>query len=321
MRAPRVHFYNHRPAPARLEQEVLAGLAARSKAIPPKFFYDARGSALFDAICEQPEYYPTRTEIAILRRHAGEMAGLMGPNALLIELGSGSSQKVRLLLEALQPAAYMPLDISEQHLLRAAHALAEDYPWLEVHAACVDYSSSLTLPPCPPGARRVAFFPGSSLGNFEPDQAQAFLKRVADAVRPDGGLLIGIDLKKDARVLDRAYNDAEGVTAAFNLNLLARINRELGADFDLDGFEHCAFYNAARGRVEMHLVSRRDQQVRMAGRTVRFAAGEHIHTENSYKYSVAEFQALARGAGFAPVQVWTDPQGLFSVHYLQTAAG
>ena len=315
--SPGVHFYDLHPAPADFRAEVLSGLARSSKRLSPKFFYDRRGSQLFDAITELPEYYPTRTEIGILKKHGETIADFLGEDCLLLELGSGSSQKIRVLLDALKPAAYMPMDISREHLLGSAQALAADYPALEVHAACADFAADFELPYCPEHLPRAAFFPGSSIGNFEPAQARELLKRVADYLGEDGKLLIGVDLKKDAGVLHAAYNDEQQVTAAFNLNLLQRINRELGADFDLQAFSHDAFYNASEGRVEMHLVSRSEQTVTVAGEAFDFDEGETIHTESSYKYDVEEFLSLAERAGFVSEQVWTDDQQLFSVHCLR----
>jgi len=314
-----VHFHDLEPAPADMRAEVLAGLALPQKRIAPKFFYDAEGSRLFDAICELPEYYPTRTEIGILRRHGHEMAARLGREALLVELGSGSSLKIRVLLEALRPAVYMPVDISREHLVRSAEALAEAFPGLAVHAVCADYSTPFELPLSGHDHPRAAFFPGSSVGNFETDDAARFLRRVADLIGRGGRLLIGVDLVKDRSVLEAAYNDAAGTTAAFNLNLLARINRELGADFDLDAFRHDAFFDAGRSRIEMHLISTRDQTVQVAGQSFVFREGESIHTECSYKYRIDDFHALARRAGFESEQVWTDPDGLFSVHCLRAA--
>lgn len=311
-----IRFYDFHPPADSFRAEVLDGLRGQPKRIAPKFFYDARGSQLFDAICALPEYYPTRTEIGILERYAAQIASLIGPDCLLIELGSGNSAKVRLLLEALRPAAYLPMDISRDQLLHSAQELAADYPWLAVHATCVDYSRHLEIPHVPAGARKVAFFPGSSIGNFEPDDTLGFLREVARAVQPDGALLIGVDLKKDLDVLHAAYNDAQGITAEFNLNLLARINRELDADFLLENFEHLAFYDQACGRIEMHLTSRCNQTVVIGDQRFRFAQGERLHTENSYKYDVSEFQDVARKAGFEPARVWIDPLRLFSVHYL-----
>ncbi len=322
--AGRVHFHDLHPTPADMRAEVLAGLALPQKRLSPKYFYDDAGSRLFDAICELPEYYPTRTEIGILRRHGAAMAARLGRDVLLIELGSGSSLKIRTLLAALEPAIYMPVDISREHLLRSVHDLAAAFPELVIHAVCADYSSALVLPLDDPvsrpldhwGHQRAAFFPGSSIGNFEPPDAARFLQRVGQVLGAGGRLLIGVDLVKDTRRLEAAYNDAEGVTAAFNLNLLARINRELDADFDLDAFRHDAFFNVEQGRIEMHLVSIRPQQVQVAGRSCDLIEGETIHTESSYKYRVDGFHALAAAAGFSAEQVWTDPDELFSLHCL-----
>jgi len=311
-----VHFHDYHPTPADLRAEVLAGLALPQKRLSPKLFYDAAGSKLFDAICELPEYYPTRTEIGILRAHGAEMARRLGREALLVELGSGSSKKIRVLLEALRPAVYMPVDISREHLLRSAESLAAAFPGLQVHAACADYSVPFELPVDDHEHPRAAFFPGSSVGNFEPPEAERLLRRVGSILGPEGRLLIGVDLIKDRRVLEAAYNDADGVTAAFNLNLLARINRELDGGFDLEGFRHEAFFDADRSRIEMHLISTRAQQVEVAGQTFAFREGESIHTECSYKYSIDGFHALARRAGYEPEQVWTDREPLFSVHCL-----
>lgn len=315
MSVPLLHFYDHNPSATSLSEEVLHGLVRRPKSIPPKFFYDDRGSRLFDKICDQPEYYPTRTEIRLLKDNAKHIAELVGRDCMLIELGSGSNQKVRLLLDILKPAAYVPVDISRDYLLQEARAVAEDYPWLRVYAACADFSQALQLPRSAVGARKVAFFPGSSIGNFEPGAARALLANIARLVQPGGALLIGADLKKDPAVLNAAYNDAQGITAAFNLNLLRRINRELNANFKLDQFAHQAFYNARQGRIEMHLVSRVDQTVRIAGRSFEFTAGESIHTENSYKYDPGEFEAMVAAAGFNLVQWWTDTHRRFGVFY------
>jgi dimethylhistidine N-methyltransferase len=317
---PGLHFYDYHPRPADMCAEVLAGLALPQKRLSPKFFYDADGSRLFDAICELPEYYPTRTEIGILRQHGHEMAELLGREALLIELGSGSSLKIRVLLEALRPAIYMPVDISKEHLLASARALADAFPGLAVHACCADYSGPFELPVDDHDHPRAAFFPGSSVGNFDPVDAQRFLTRVGSLLGPGGRLLIGVDLRKDPSVLHAAYNDSQGVTAEFNLNLLRRINAELGADFDVDAFRHRAHFNDDRSRIEMHLISSRDQRASVDGQTFHFAEGESIHTESSYKYSIESFQALARASGFAPERFWTDEQALFSVHSLVWSA-
>ena len=297
---------------------VLDGLGRARKTLPCKFFYDEAGSALFDAICDTPEYYPTRTELGILTAAAGDIADLAGRGGVLVEYGSGSSRKTRLLLDALAPALYMPIDISREHMLAACHTLAQDYSALHLMAVCADYTRPLRLPAVARGGqKRLAFFPGSSIGNFAPLEALRFLKNVAQQLATDDGFLIGVDLKKDPAILNAAYNDAAGVTAAFNLNLLARCNRELGADFDLDAFAHRAFYNEAAGRIEMHLESTREQRVEIAGQRFGFAAGETIHTENSYKYRPDEFRHLAAQAGFEPQQLWTDVDTLFGVLYLR----
>jgi len=315
----RFAFHDLAPGEESFRDAVLNGLGRARKAIPCKFFYDARGSALFEEICRLPEYYPTRTEIGILGENSGDIAAQMGPHCRLIEFGSGASYKVRILLEALdRPAAYVPVDISREHLRDAASSLAEDFPSVPVIAVCADYTRPFPLPPLP-GAKgkRVGFFPGSTIGNFEPDAAVAFLANYARILGPGGEMLIGVDLKKDPEILDAAYNDRAGVTAAFNLNLLDRINRELDGELDLDRFEHHAFYNPAAGRVELYLKSLAEQSVRVAGRRFHFAEGELTHTENSYKYAIPEFQALAARAGFRTVHTWTDRADLFSVHYLR----
>jgi dimethylhistidine N-methyltransferase len=315
----RIAFHDLAPGEESFRDAVLAGLSRSSKRIPCKFFYDVRGSALFEQICRLPEYYPTRTEIAILEENSSDIAAEMGSCCRVVEFGSGASQKVRILLQALdRPAAYVPVDISREHLRDAAVSLAEDFPAIPVIAVCADYTRPFPLPPLPgAGGKRVGFFPGSTIGNFEPDAAVAFLANYARILGPGAEMMIGVDLKKDPDILDAAYNDRAGVTAAFNLNLLERINRELDGALDIDRFEHVAFYNEAEGRVEIYIRSLTDQQARIAGRLIRFAAGELIHTEYSYKYSVAEFRDLAARAGFRPVDTWTDPLDLFSVHYFR----
>jgi dimethylhistidine N-methyltransferase len=314
-----VSFYDYHPQPADFRAEALAGLREEPKRIAPKFFYDKRGSELFDRICELDEYYPTRTETAILEQYAGEIAALVGEDSMLIEYGSGSSRKIRVLLDALGGRlTYIAIDISKEHLLESAAALSEAYPDLEVIAVCADYTRPFDLPASSrrPSGNRVVFFPGSTIGNLNPLDARRFLQTTAGRLGPNGSLLIGVDLKKDPKVLHAAYNDAEGVTAAFNMNLLRRMNEELGAEFDLSSFRHEAFYNRDAGRIEMHLVSLNDQQVRFNGTSVPFRSGETIHTENSYKFDIEEFHALAAEAGFRPERVWTDPRHLFSLHYL-----
>jgi dimethylhistidine N-methyltransferase len=311
-----ITFYDAHPGVASLRDEVLQGLAATPRSIPPKFFYDERGSALFDQICEVPEYYQTRTEIGILRDCLPELVHHIGEECLLVELGSGASKKVRLLLEGLKPSGYVGVDISKEFLLHSTASLARDYPWLEVHAACVDFSAGLCLPHGEGGLHKVAFFPGSSIGNFDPDDAVRLMRDVAELVGPGGHFLIGVDLKKPIGLLNAAYNDAAGVTAAFNRNLLVRIRQELDGDIDPEAFEHYAFYNPIPGRIEMHLISRGAQTVRVEDRHFSFEPGESIHTENSYKYTVPGFAALAECAGFQQSSVWTDEQRLFSVQLL-----
>lgn len=299
--------------------EVLNGLRAAPKTLPCKFFYDEKGSKLFDQICDLPEYYPTRTETALLEKIGGEVAECIGPHAQIVEYGCGSVKKIRPVVDALdRPVAYVAVDISKEHLLAASSMLATDYPDLEVHAICADFVQPfpVTPPTAYPDARRVGFFPGSTLGNFTREEARALLSSAAKLLGSGGGMLIGIDLKKDVSVLKAAYDDAAGVTAAFNMNLLDRINRELGGDFDLDQFEHHVVHNDVIGRIEMHLRSLCDQTVTIDGNAFEFRAGETIHTENSHKYDIEQFQAMARDAGFEPERVWTDADNLFSVHFL-----
>ncbi|HKB54699.1 MAG TPA: L-histidine N(alpha)-methyltransferase [Ramlibacter sp.] len=299
-------------------RDVAAALAKRPRSISPKYFYDARGSRLFERICELPEYYPTRTELALLAAHAGEIAALMGPRAEIVEFGAGSLRKVRRLLDAMkQPARYLPIDISGEHLSDAAAALQRDYLGLEVRPVVADYTQRLLLPaPLPHAGRRIGFFPGSTIGNFTPAQALQFLTMTRRSLG-GGALLLGVDLVKDPAVLHAAYNDSQGITAAFNLNLLVRANRELGADFDPEQFAHCAFYNAPLRRIEMHLVSRRRQQVALAGQVFEMGEGETLHTEYSHKFTVDGLREMARRAGFRPGPAWIDEQRLFSVHWLE----
>ncbi len=312
-----VSYHDLLPPPQGMRDEVLEGLAKPQKQIAPKYFYDARGCELFDAICGLAEYYPTRSELAIMRAHAGAMARLLGPRCALIEIGCGNSEKTRMLLAAARPLTFVPVDIAHEQLEASCNALKGQFPAMVMVAVRADFAQPFALPAAElPRARRILYFPGSTIGNFTPAEAQAFLKRWAALLGADGGALIGVDLKKAPAVLHAAYNDARGVTADFNLNLLRRINRELGADFDLAAFGHRAFYDASRGRIEMHLESRKPQRVTIAGRVFEFRAGETLHTENSYKYAIGEFQELARTAGFTPQQCWSDDDQLFSVHYL-----
>jgi dimethylhistidine N-methyltransferase len=299
--------------------EVIEGLRSNPKTLPPKLFYDAVGAGLFERICELPEYYLTRTELSILRSAVDEIAGLIGPGAALIEYGSGAGQKIRLLLDTLEnPRVYMPVDISAHQLADVAESLAVEYPRVEIKPVCADYTARFELPALPQGVnRRVAFFPGSTIGNFHPAHAAAFLSRVRTLIGPNGMLLLGVDRVKDPRVLHAAYNDAEGVTARFNLNLLERIVRETGARIDVEAFEHHAFFNADASRIEMHLRSRVDQECVVGDARIVFAAGETIWTESSYKYSEESFEALITAAGFETARLWTDDCDNFWVALLR----
>lgn len=299
-------------------QAVLEGLSRSDKSIPCKFLYDQHGSALFERICDLDEYYLTRTEIGLLRTRAETIAALIGPCGRLVEFGAGSDRKARLLLDVMdRPADYVPVDVSRDHLEAAVAALAADYPRLNIAPVYADFLGEFTLPPMVGDGRTIGFFPGSTIGNLSPAEARAFLKRAAHLIGRDGALLVGVDVKKDQATLEAAYNDARGVTAAFNLNLLTRINRELNGDFDLAAFEHSARYNAREGRIEIDIVSFRRQAVRVDGHRFTFDFREPLHTENSYKYAVEEFHWLAGAAGFRPEHAWIDPQGLFSLHFLR----
>jgi dimethylhistidine N-methyltransferase len=301
---------------AQFAKDVLEGLSRPRKSLSPKYFYDAAGSRLFERICRLREYYPTRTELAITRRHLGEIARFAGRGCALLEYGSGEGVKTRLLIDALRPKLYMPVDISEDALARAVPRLARAFPRVKIVPVPGDFSRPLDIPAVSDSLRRVVYFPGSTIGNLTPDEAHAFLKMTRAQVGSRGAMIVGVDLKKDANVLHAAYNDAKGVTAAFNVNVLARVNRELGGDFELRRFVHYAFYEPTVGRIEMHLVSTERQTVSIGAHRFSFDRGESIHTENSYKYSIAEFQALAEQAGFRAAKVWTDRRGWFSVHGL-----
>ncbi len=316
-RAPGVvRFYSFLPRAERLSEDVLAGLALPQKSIPPKYFYDEQGCRLFEAICELPEYYLTRTETAILRGNIAEIAQFVGPEAQLIEFGSGVQAKTRILIQALQTQLYVPIDIAIDTLRASSNELARRFPFLNIVGICADHTRPLALPEFVgvPIRRNAVFFPGSTVGNFTPAEALVFLRQARKMAGAGGVLLIGVDLKKDKTTLDAAYADPGGITAQFNLNLLHRINRELEADFQVKRFRHKAFYDPLLGRVEMHLESQYSQFVHVAGRRFDFAPGETIHTEISCKYSIAEFQELGKRAGFTPEKVWTDPEQLFSVH-------
>jgi len=312
-------FRDQEPKRSDFLRAVIDGLSTSPKTLPSKYFYDEIGSDLFDEICQLDEYYPTRTEQLILDHHKQEISDLTGENCHLAEFGSGSSLKVRTLMQAFKtPLGYVPIDISRDHLIQSAQSFSTSFPNIPVTAICADYTSSFDLPPISNGCY-LGFYPGSTIGNFTPFDAITFLRHVKTKL-VGGGLLIGVDLIKPHHILNAAYDDANGVTRAFNKNILARCNRELLAEFELSTFDHRAFYNDQQNRVEMHLVSNRDQLVRVKDHVFSFAKGESIHTENSYKYTVESFQTLAKSAGFTPVQVWTDPDHLFSVHYLSARA-
>lgn len=297
--------------------EILSGLQNKQKRIDPKYFYDTRGSELFEQITRLPEYYPTRTERQILKRNAKAMATLCGQNCVLIEPGSGSSEKVRLLLDSLEPSAYVPMDISADFLRRSADQLAKEYPWLKVHAICTDFTNQKKAPAGLPAGKRVIFYPGSTLGNMKPAEASDFLSNLRHWLNQDGGVLIGIDMHKSTRILEAAYNDQQGTTALFNLNILNNINVLTNANFDIRRFSHRSFYNEEKYRIEMYLVSEVDQEVVLGDTILKFARGETIHTENSYKYTLESFQKIASNAGFTIRSSWLDEQQLFSVHYLE----
>ena len=315
---PRIASIGTRAAPAPEDDftdALLDGLRGQPKHIPCKYFYDAEGSRLFEQICALPEYYPTRVELGLLHAHAAEMAALIGRDAEIVEFGAGAAEKIRPLLRAAEdPRAYVPIDISGPYLHAIAERLRSEFPMLTVRPIVADFTSDLVMPAS--GAKRIGFFPGSTIGNFEPEEARSFLARAARMLR-GGGLLIGVDLVKDPAILHAAYNDTAGITAAFNKNLLARANREAEANFDLSAFSHYAFYNPVQQRIEMYLISRWAQRVSLCGRAIVFAEGEAIHTENSHKYTVDGFRALASSAGFTPRAVWCDSDRLFSIHWLE----
>jgi dimethylhistidine N-methyltransferase len=311
---------SHEPehAESAFARDVIAGLTARPKRLAPKYFYDQAGAKLFEQITELPEYYLTRCELAILREHAGDIARLLPERTALVEFGSGASRKVRILLDAAPAiAAYVPVDISSEMLFSEAAKLERDYPQVEVLPVDADFTKPFSLPQAVAGLPRTGFFPGSTIGNFEPHDGSSFLRHAGRMLGPDAILIIGIDLIKDPAIFNAAYDDDQGVTKKFNLNLLARINRELGADLDIEAFCHQAFYNTERHRVEMHLASRKRQKARVRGRVIEFRAGETIHTENSYKFTIESFGALARGSGWTPVGTWTDEECKFCVQALR----
>ena len=312
-----ITFHDYKPRAISLYESVVDGLSRNNKSIPPKFFYNERGSKLFDLICEQPEYYLPSVEVCMLESFIHEISTLTGKGRVLIEPGAGNATKARLLLNTLSPAAFVPIDISSDYLRSAAIQLADEYPWLSIHAVCADYTYSLPVPQAVPDAPRLVFFPGSSLGNFDPEEAGEFLSMVRQVLDNDGMLLIGVDTKKTESVLNAAYNDAAGITAAFNLNLLHRLRQELDTDLEPADFEHHAFYNVDVGRIEMHLVSKHKQTLRVKDHFFEFEEGESMHTENSYKYETDEFLSLASNSGFAEIRHWVDLNGLFAIYLLK----
>ncbi|HZV64208.1 MAG TPA: L-histidine N(alpha)-methyltransferase [Telluria sp.] len=313
--SPRPH------ASAPVLAELSASLGADAAWISPKFLYDALGSKLFEAICELPEYYPTRTEAAIFERYGAEIARAAGPGATLVDLGAGNCAKAATLFPLLHPAQYVAIDISVDFLRESLERLQQRFPHIEMTGLGLDFSSRLELPCVVRRERRLFFYPGSSIGNFTPDEARSFLRRVRAECESDGGLLIGVDLVKDSATLDAAYDDALGVTAAFNLNMLRHVNQLIGADFDVRQWAHVGYFNAGEGRVEMHLEAREELVVRWEGGTRRFARGQRIHTENSYKYRQSGALGLLEQAGFHATQVWTDPAGWFAVIHARAGAG
>lgn len=318
-KSDKVVFRNEHPDLSHSREEILAGLQTTQKTVNPKWFYDEYGSQLFDQITRLPEYYPTRTEVAILTENREQISARCGHGCLFIEPGSGSSEKVRILLDTLQPAAYVPMDISADFLQSAALELGGEYPWLDIYAVCADFNQGWSFLDALPTGKRVVFYPGSTIGNLEPKLAAEFLIRVRDMMGENGGALVGVDTHKSTDRLNAAYNDSQGVTAKFNLNVLRRLNEVMDAEFEEDNFRHHAFYNTEVRRIEMHLVSEREQSVRCNGGTVEFALGETLHTESSYKYTPQSFAALVEAAGLKLAQSWMDADELFSVHYLERA--
>lgn len=316
--APLVHLHDLHPSADDIRGDVLAGLTRRPRRLPSKYFYDAAGSALFERICQQPEYYLTRAELALMREHIGAIVDELGADVELVEYGSGSGVKTRLLLEHLQrPVAYVPVEISRSALMASVERLGAALPAVQMLPVCADFTRPVALPrPARPARRSVIYFPGSTIGNFEPRDAVTLLRQMREEAGNGGAALVGVDLVKDAARVEAAYNDAAGVTAAFTLNMLARFNRELAADFDLDAFAHRARYNPMAERIETHIVSRREQAVTVAGQRFHFDAGEAVLVEYSCKYSPASFARLAARAGLRIARTWVDPQGLFSLHCL-----
>ena len=315
-----LELFDQNPSIGDIFSEVLAGLSTADKRLPPKFFYDSRGSLLFDEITKLPEYYLTRSEVAILKENRAEIASIVGHEACVVEYGSGASTKIRILLEGLKPSAYVPVDISRDHLMNSSAQIATDYPNISVYPTCADYTDYFSLPAQVDGLRPIAFFPGSSIGNFEPSRAAEFIDNVRKLVGRNGLLLIGVDAKKNTTTLNAAYNDSSGVTEAFNLNILRHLNERIGTNFDLAGFRHFAEYNPELGCVQMHLESKLKQQVMLDEYVFDFDIGERIHTESSYKYTSDEFLSLVSAVGFKCQSSWTDDKNYFNV-FLLVATG
>ena len=320
MSEQKIHFHDMHPTASDLLDDVITGLQQSPRSIPPKYFYDEKGSQLFDQITELEDYYPTRIEISILQKYKQDIVSLLNKDCLLIEPGGGSCSKVRIFVNDLRPSMYVPMDISKQHMLASAKQISKEIPWLDIHAVCNDFTFKLTLPEGLSDAARVVFFPGSSIGNFQPSAAVQYLSDIASLVGKSGQLLIGVDLKKDKNILEHAYDDSEGVTAKFNMNLLTRLNNELSADFDLQTWDHYSFYDSEQGRIEMHLKSMCEQVVCIDNHEFYFAENETIHTENSYKYTIEEFQSLGVEAGLSAEKVWVDDDNLFSIHLFSVAS-
>ena len=319
MHSKRFQFFDQNPVRPDIVAEVKQGLRQTPKRLAPKFFYDARGSQLFEQITQLPEYYLTRTEVGILNAYKDELSGFIGKRCCLIEYGSGSSEKVRLLIDALEPEYYVPVDISKDHLHTSAKAIHDDFEFLHVYPTCADYTDKVQLPEVIDGAPRCGFFPGSSIGNFERDEALDFLLNLHRDIGRGGYCVIGFDTRKSKAILEPAYNDRTGVTATFNLNLLTHLNRTVQSDFDPSKFSHHAFYDATLGRIEMHLVSETAQQIHVDGEVFNLAESESIHTENSYKYSIEEVQTLAVNAGLTYVRHWQDNNAWFYVVLLHVS--
>lgn len=312
-------FFDHKPTADAMRDEVIAGLSGAQKQIAPKFFYDEQGSVLFEAITRLPEYYLTRTEMALFDRHQAEIAGAMGAGGCLVEYGSGSSAKIRKLLENVRPQAYVPVDISRDHLEGSSRQLHDDFPWLQIYPTCADFTEPFMLPGPVDGLSKVGFFPGSSIGNFHPDAAVDFLVNVTQTLGSEGQLLVGVDTKKSTETLEAAYNDSQGLTAQFNENLLHHLNATLEADFVVEQFTHQANYNEDEGCIQMFLHSDVAQTARIGAEQFHFDAGETVHTENSYKYRPAEFTDLAAAGGFQVKDMWTDEREWFGVYLLEVA--